>query len=363
MLFPEYFDGFLKAFEDILRGVAVIRNQELGVGHGQGKSVTEVRDHRITDVGLREYLDQLFSSYCEHDGSNARSVFVCSVDGLVVRSVNCDYGEALRLATDALCFASIGHQTEVGVCADNPSWGPPTADAFETYIQRFRIGDDRIAVDSGGTLSGGWRIGEIRFQKPLSTGGKLWQPDKTMIAGLDTYLTAGPGELDGGALATSLHWFRLAHATWAPYYVKVVLMATAFESLFRISRKQKALQLARHVNECYQSYELELATRPVDGQETELSLAGWWMYDFYRLRNDAVHEGILPREKLEFRGWIHGLIVADLVFTECVRHRLFSMKCLGDKERALAEMLDQPNEQAARILMRKLDVVETLGWM
>jgi hypothetical protein len=42
MLFPEYFDGFLKAFEDILRGVAVIRNQELGVGHGQGKSVTEV---------------------------------------------------------------------------------------------------------------------------------------------------------------------------------------------------------------------------------------------------------------------------------------------------------------------------------
>ena len=122
-------------------------------------------------------------------------------------------------------------------------------------------------------------------------------------------------------------------------------MATAFElhSEYHGSKKTSA----RHVNECYQ-YELELATRPVDGQETELSLAGWWMYDFYRLRNDAVHEGILPREKLEFRGWIHGLIVADLVFTECVRHRLFSMKCLGDKERALAEMLDQPNEQAVR---------------
>jgi hypothetical protein len=34
---PEYYDGFLKAFEEnILRCVAIIRNEELGAGHGQG---------------------------------------------------------------------------------------------------------------------------------------------------------------------------------------------------------------------------------------------------------------------------------------------------------------------------------------
>jgi hypothetical protein len=34
---PEYYDGFLKAFEEnILRCVAIMRNDELGAGHGQG---------------------------------------------------------------------------------------------------------------------------------------------------------------------------------------------------------------------------------------------------------------------------------------------------------------------------------------
>jgi len=42
-LIPDYLSGFLEAFEKhILRCVAVIRNEELGVGHGQGISVNEI---------------------------------------------------------------------------------------------------------------------------------------------------------------------------------------------------------------------------------------------------------------------------------------------------------------------------------
>lgn len=38
-LIPNYYDGFLKAFEEnILRCVAIMRNEELGVGHGRGAS-------------------------------------------------------------------------------------------------------------------------------------------------------------------------------------------------------------------------------------------------------------------------------------------------------------------------------------
>ena len=38
-LVPEYYGGFLKAFEEnILRCVAIMRNEELGVGHGRGPS-------------------------------------------------------------------------------------------------------------------------------------------------------------------------------------------------------------------------------------------------------------------------------------------------------------------------------------
>jgi len=42
-LIPDYHAGFLKAFEEnILRCVAVIRNEEPGSGHGQGKEVNQV---------------------------------------------------------------------------------------------------------------------------------------------------------------------------------------------------------------------------------------------------------------------------------------------------------------------------------
>jgi len=40
---PQYYKGFLKAFEEnILRCVAIIRNEELGVGHGQGIEVNKI---------------------------------------------------------------------------------------------------------------------------------------------------------------------------------------------------------------------------------------------------------------------------------------------------------------------------------
>lgn len=40
---PDYFSGFLKCFEkDILRCTAVIRNEELGVGHGQGVKINKI---------------------------------------------------------------------------------------------------------------------------------------------------------------------------------------------------------------------------------------------------------------------------------------------------------------------------------
>ena len=42
-LVPEYYSGFSKAFEEnILRSVAIIRNEELGVGHGRGAKPKEI---------------------------------------------------------------------------------------------------------------------------------------------------------------------------------------------------------------------------------------------------------------------------------------------------------------------------------
>jgi hypothetical protein len=95
-------------------------------------------------------------------------------------------------------------------------------------------------------------------------------------------------------------------------------------------------------------------------------MAGWWAYKFYGLRNTILHEGHVSPEDLAFKGWITQLIVADLVFTECVRDRLFNMGCMGERERKMVSRWGEiPGcaESAARILMRNLEVPRALGWM
>jgi HEPN domain-containing protein len=51
-LIPEYYDGFLTAFEkNILRCVAIMRNKEKGAGHGQGAEVNEI-PRELAELGV-----------------------------------------------------------------------------------------------------------------------------------------------------------------------------------------------------------------------------------------------------------------------------------------------------------------------
>jgi hypothetical protein len=51
-LIPEYYRGFLKAFEEnILRCVAIMRNEELGVGHGRGPS-KNIIPHDLAELAI-----------------------------------------------------------------------------------------------------------------------------------------------------------------------------------------------------------------------------------------------------------------------------------------------------------------------
>jgi len=49
---PEYYAGFLKAFEEnILRCANIMRNEELGAGHGQGRQINEIPEE-LAELGV-----------------------------------------------------------------------------------------------------------------------------------------------------------------------------------------------------------------------------------------------------------------------------------------------------------------------
>jgi hypothetical protein len=43
-IIPQYYDDFLSSFEEILRSVTIMRNEEPGAGHGSGPKVNEIPD-------------------------------------------------------------------------------------------------------------------------------------------------------------------------------------------------------------------------------------------------------------------------------------------------------------------------------
>ena len=78
-LVPNYYDGFLKAFEEnILRAVAIIRNEEPGAGHGKGKESKPI-PRSLAELAINlsgvliKYLVERYSEKCmeEKNGGNS----------------------------------------------------------------------------------------------------------------------------------------------------------------------------------------------------------------------------------------------------------------------------------------------------
>ena len=73
-LVPEYYTGFLKAFEgNILRCVAVIRNEELGVGHGKGPS-RDVVPRELAELAVNlsgVLMNYLIKQYLNRTSANS----------------------------------------------------------------------------------------------------------------------------------------------------------------------------------------------------------------------------------------------------------------------------------------------------
>ena len=73
-LIPEYYTGFLKAFEEnILRCIAIIRNEELGVGHGKGPS-RDVVPRELAELAVNlsgVLINYLIKQYLNRTGTNS----------------------------------------------------------------------------------------------------------------------------------------------------------------------------------------------------------------------------------------------------------------------------------------------------
>jgi len=335
---------------------------------------------KIEDPSIKKYLSKLFYSYVDHQGKPVETILLCSYSNFDFHCLVEEENNELMSAVDVLVFCTIAPNIKKAVCADNRSMGQPGTENFQLITQNFQPGINHIAVQAGSSISGGWEIGEITFSKPWATGGSFGTPDKELIQGFYKVFDAKFSNDVRERVFRSLEWFRMSHVENSEVSLlsKIVMMATAFEILLQVpSTPNKKQWIAREIAKRISNSDFLKETRKdPKGNDYTYSKVAWWSWDFYEIRNSIVHGDYVKPECIQYCApnikWLTHLIVADLVFWECVKRELFNHRCIGDNVYSCAEEWDkaypdEPQGTSIEPLARQFlgfdDVHEVLGWV
>jgi len=334
---------------------------------------------RIQDSTIRNHLLKYLRCYVGTNGTPVESVTICTHGNLDFRPLSDQEYKEIRSAVDSLIFSTIAPQTIVAVRANNKSMGPPSSERFQLITQNFKPESDDIAVRAGSVLHGGWKIGEIVFPRPWTVGGSFGDPDDELVRGFNGVLGDSFSPDTRERIFRSLEWFRFAHAEGEEVSLlsKVVMMAIAFEVILQVPKTgHKKRWIADRLDRWCTTHGHIRETRKVGkGRDQTYSKMAWWSWDFYDLRNAIVHGDAIDPSVLIYkapgRDWLTHLIVADLVFWECVKRELFSQGAIGEKVHEEIERyntqsgsLDElPHEYLVEWLLGFRDIHQTLGWI
>ena len=304
-------------------------------------------DKRITEAETKNKLNEFFKRFVNLKGEPVGKVVMCSYKDEVFHEFTLKEYYEMRNAVNALIFSAITSQTVSAVKA-SPSgryFPPPNSNVFE--LASFVPGNDFIL-----TSDGVWELSDIAFQNPIPQGGKLWGYNKEIIKCFDICFSKRRSEVikgDISRLTRSLEWFKLAHTEdnlisyntktfneEVSYPSKIVMMATAFEILFNLPNYGKGKKFTKKVEDCIRKSTAKTLIEEIRTDEekknTNRTRAGWWAWDFYQLRNGAVHgNAISPSDLIYKENWITYPIVADLVYLVCVENLLIKNNCIDDK--------------------------------
>jgi len=295
----------------------------------------------ISDGDTKTYLDKYVKCYVDKHQKPVKTISIASYkDKNYFEPLTTEEYQELNFARNILCFLCIGEQSRIALANRNSSIGPPSSDIFDMVSQNFIPGAEDIAVKSGSMTSGEWTLDEIHFQEPWSTGGFFKNLNKHVLEAINKLLTLQEHEEFKNRLLRSSEWFRLAHlenGSISPLF-RAVMMATAFEIIFDIPNvRDKAGFLSDKIDQTVVRDNFIKAIRRY-GKNNEKSqtrsVAAWWGWDFYKLRNSVVHGDNIPMSGLIYSDWITHTIVADIMFYAYIVYLLKESGCMTDEYKA-----------------------------
>lgn len=330
---------------------------------------------RVSNADVAKHLDRYFKGHVDMYGNPVSSITILS-ESDDFSPVSKAMTDKARLAVDMLMFSVIYPGVKASVRNDTRNMPPPTADSFQLVKQRFTPGDKSFAIVTGDAMHAG-EIGKLRVTRPWDVGG-FGFPDEELLHGLAGVFGRRAKADTRERFKRSLEWFRLAHTSGdgASALTKLVMMSTAFEILLQIpdgpGKTQKFVQavedrICRPQTKKMTRSTIKVGNKAGISKSATHSLPGWWANDFYDLRSRVVHGDVVQPNRLKYRRWLTHLIVADLVFGECIESDLYKLRLIGrDIRKSLrshaGNNANEIEQSMTDWLLGHSDVHRKLGW-
>lgn len=319
---------------------------------------------KIHDEDVRNQLGRFFKIFVDHYSKTVNTITICSHGKPDFHILEEEEYNELRAAINILVFSAICPDVKRGVCSNNNSIAPPTAERYDFFGQKFKIPNDRFVVVSTRSSMNFEDIDKVHISRPWGVSGPWGSaPNMELLGAFDkVFDNSFPSEVRE-RFFRSLEWFRLAHTEGNNVSdpSRLVMMATAFEILLDFPDYQKSKYFADQIDGKLRNDKSIIEIREYQGKPVDYSRAACWAWDFYQLRNQIVHGDNIKPEDGQYKDWITYNIVADLVFWELVKRELYERDCLGDRARKWAKKFKSVTADPAEVL-EKFFVRWTMGF-
>ena len=307
----------------------------------------QFKDKYIADSPVRQKVEQFSALYVDSNLEKVPTLALAVFDGAYdFRAMSDEDVRDMRRYALALLFCSVIRNEQNSVCV---------SEQFNLFHQSFDPTQDSIAYRTGSYYQVlNWQsLGHTKLVRPEYVPAEtlLYRFDERLFGALCNMIDARRPKDD--SIIRALEWVRYAHmnAEGISNESRLVMMTTAFETLFNLPRRDKTFQFSSRLEQIIKVDQLDVyddkfrvvqtglsRTRRMkpDGtlvmgsnnQSLEWTTYGWWARDLYELRSKIVHGDALTPADFRNHNNIPHFHIALHVMQYCLHNLLEDKKYL-----------------------------------
>lgn len=296
-------------------------------------SFQKKRDDFIKNQDLKKHLIRLASCYQFRKAGAIQNPTIISTGKANFANPTAKTISKIEVLKNALLFSSVLRINQ---------WSFLTSDNFEVFYQRFNLGEEGIAIQSGAIhkiLAGGYKIEDAVFIKPDCVNIPLnSQLDGQVLKALEDCLINQGNSTAKSQILQSLNPFFNTYRNTHEISLasRVLLLIMAFELLFGESGREEFRKNILKYSTFSSNFKTKTYSYPIINTFTNkiiknenLTLNEIWAEEFYKLRHKIIHGDTVYSDDFVFKDLIkvakkhepHFYIAVNF-FVVCVLNKL-----------------------------------------